>query len=488
MGVDASMSVSIIVGGELWGLIACHHYSGPHRPGVAVRNAAEFLAQLISLRVGDTLEADNRRQAIELALIADRVAESFAATSQWGVEVVLHQHEHDVLAMTGAGGLVIAANGALDVRIGEVPTVDALSAIVAAWPVERDVFVHDDLSTIVPQVDRAVSSGVLAFPLASDRSEYVMWVRPELVRLVDWGGDPHNAELAASEGAEVRLSPRRSFERWRETIRGRSLPWTESEQRVAQRFARHLGAALRRGQRDATALATDLQRIMRPSELPMTSEFRFDALYEPSGSGSIGGDWYDAFTFGAHHVAAVIGDVTGHGLPAASEMAQLRNALRAYLVDDPSPAAALRRLDRLVHELLPGSIATVACAVIDTADATMRVSHAGHPPVLVVGEDGTAFVELDGDSLLGLDWTRERHERTVDLSGVDAIVLYSDGLVESRRRDLDTGMDALRRAATDVIAERRASPAAQLAAVLVEADHEDDVTTLVIHRPAGRRR
>ena len=227
---------------------------------------------------------------------------------------------------------------------------------------------------------------------------------------------------------------------------------------------------------------------MRPAALPVTADFRFDAFYEPSGLGSIGGDWYDAFAVGTGHVAAVIGDVTGHGLPAASDMAQLRNALRAYLVDDPSPAGALERLDRLVHDLLPGAIATVVCAIIDTAGSTMRISHAGHPPAVVVGDDGVEFVELDGDPLLGLESRRPRHERLVDLTGVQAIVLYSDGLIETRRRDLIAGMAALAAVAADVVGTPTASPAAHLAAELVDPGHEDDVTTLVIHRAAGRPR
>ena len=233
--------------------------------------------------------------------------------------------------------------------------------------------------------------------------------------------------------------------------------------------------------------AAALQRSLLPTALPVADGAQLAARYVP-GEGVVGGDWYDVFTLPSGQLCVVIGDVTGHGLPAASDMAQLRNALRAYLVDDPSPAGALSRLDRLVHELLPGSIATVVCAIIDGPGATMRISHAGHPPALIIGTDGPAFVELDGDPLLGLDPTRARHERVVDLAGVDAVVLYSDGLIETRRRDLTAGMAALHDAAADLVGQPGGSPTAYLAAHLVEPGHEDDVTTLVIHRRAGRRR
>src|SRR6478735_5903466 len=110
MGVDASMSVSAVIVGELWGLIACHHYSGPHRPGVTVRNAAEFLAQLISLRIAETLDT------------------------------VLRQHADDVLALAGAQGVVISAHGELDVRLGTVPSTAELARLIGKWPDGEEVF------------------------------------------------------------------------------------------------------------------------------------------------------------------------------------------------------------------------------------------------------------------------------------------------------------------------------------------------------------
>jgi len=132
--------------------------------------------------------------------------------------------------------------------------------------------------------------------------------------------------------------------------------------------------------RDITAAADDLQRAMLPRSLPEVPGWRVDAHYAPAGAGRVGGDWYDAFRIGPDCLALVIGDVAGHGLEAASDMAQLRNALRAYLLDGPEPADALERLDRLMAELMPDSVATVACVVVDLERAVARVAHAGHPP------------------------------------------------------------------------------------------------------------
>ena len=119
-----------------------------------------------------------------------------------------------------------------------------------------------------------IASGVIGFALMNDRSELVAWFRSELVQAVDWGGDPHNAKLAATEGDHVRLSPRRSFDLWRETIRGRAEPWDDSAVQAAQRFTRHLGAALLRYERDSASLARDLQRVMRPGGAPVAARVR----------------------------------------------------------------------------------------------------------------------------------------------------------------------------------------------------------------------
>ncbi|MET0324811.1 MAG: SpoIIE family protein phosphatase, partial [Ilumatobacteraceae bacterium] len=423
MGVGASMSVSIVINGELWGLIACHHYSGVHHVSVPARNAAEFLAQLISHRISETLEADARSRTIELTAVADHVAHAFATAREADIDEILHAHESDVLALAGATGLVVRANGAT-VRLGATPTDDVVDRILECWPAGDEVLQTHRLGEVCAGAAGSadVASGVLGFALMNDRSELVAWFRGELVQSVDWGGDPHNAKLAATEGDHVRLSPRRSFELWRETISGRSEPWDDSTIQAAQRFTRHLGAALLRDERDSASLARDLQRVMRPEALPAWPGFVFSVFSQSAGRGEIGGDWYDVFSIDDDLVAAIVGDVAGHGLVAASEMAQLRNVLRAYMTEGAGPANALERLDRYMMRNLPGSIATVVCAVIDTTTSTVRISHAGHVPALLVTGDRADFVPLDGDPLLGFHATA-RTERSVALADGDTLAL-----------------------------------------------------------------
>ena len=483
MGVGASMSVSIVINGELWGLIACHHYSGAHRVSVPARNAAEFLAQLISHRISETLEADVRSRTIELTATADLVAHAFATTRHADIDEVLRVHEREVLALAGATGFVVRAAG-VTVRLGRTPPDEDIDRIVECWSAGDEVLQTDRLGEVCPSAvaSTAVASGVLGFALMNDRSELVAWFRTEHVQSVDWGGDPHNAKLAATEGEHVRLSPRRSFDLWRETIRGRAEPWDDSAVQAAQRFTRHLGAALLRYERDSASLARDLQRVMRPEALPALPGYDMSVYAQSAGRGEIGGDWYDVFTIDDDLVAVIVGDVAGHGLVAASEMAQLRNVLRAYLTDGAGPADALERLDHYMLHSLPGSIATVVCAVLDTRTAALRISHAGHVPALLTVGDRPELVPLDGDPLLGFQATT-RTERRYELAAGDSLALYSDGLVETRRLPLDDGLAQLQREAAAVLrrgpAEGRAR---ELASRMLSEHHHDDVTVLLVGR------
>jgi light-regulated signal transduction histidine kinase (bacteriophytochrome) len=468
MGVSASMSVSIVVQGELWGLIACHHYSGPHRPDVAARNAAEFLAQLISLRIGEAEGADTRSRTLEQVALADRVADAIQAPD---LDAALRAEHGAVLGLARATGMVVVGDDGW-IGVGAVPADGLVRQVLLGWPRSSGVLRVDELDLGADEV----ASGVLAFPLTSDRREAVLWFRPELVRQVDWGGDPHNAKLAAEEGDHVRLSPRKSFDLWRETVRGRSEPWLDSDVAAATRFTRHLTAGLLRRQRQQAELASDLQRVMRPSTLPVVAGWTFDVHDEPAGQGQIGGDWFDVFDAGDGRVVAVVGDVAGHGLRAAAEMAQLRNSLRAYLLDDPSPARALTRLDALMTRVLPGSIATAVCAVIDTAAAEAQIAHAGHVPAILASEGTARFLVTSGEPLLGVRYGA-RQDRTVPFTPGHSLVLYSDGLVERRTRPIDDGFELLRQAATVQVG------AAWLAEQMRGDDvPEDDVSVLVVTR------
>lgn len=481
MGVSAAMSLSIVIQGELWGLIACYHHAGSHRPDVGVRNAAEFLAQLTSLRIAEAADAEVRSRTAELVAVADHVAELLQSPTVPDIGHVLQAREADVLAIARATGALVVTDAEW-IRLGVVPSDEVVLDVLARWPGQGTILRTDHAG-----VDEATdtASGVLAFSLADDRRDVVIWFRPEHVRHVEWVGAPPSGdatELVDASDDRARRPPP-SFRRWRETVRHRSDPWHESEVRAAMRFTRHLTTALMRRERHHAEIASDLQRAMRPSSVPSVAGWRIDVHDEPAGTGLIGGDWFDVFDAGEGLLVAVVGDVAGHGLRAAAEMAQLRNSLRAYLFDDPSPARALERLDLMMARVLPGTIATAVCAVIDTATASTQVSHAGHVPTLVGGLAGAAFVtDAEGDALLGVGHGARR-EQHLDLAPGAALVMYSDGLIEQRQRSIDDGLELLRQTIPKALAQPDGT---NVAAWIVEQVHDDrhidDTSVLVLRR------
>ncbi|MEQ9163687.1 MAG: SpoIIE family protein phosphatase, partial [Ilumatobacter fluminis] len=324
-----------------------------------------------------------------------------------------------------------------------------------------------------------VAAGILAMSMSGDRDDLAVWFRPEQVEFVDWAGDPYEKEVAA-ERPGVRLAPRRSFELWREVVRGRSEPWAEPEMAAAYRFTRHLISSKLRRDREAVSIADDLMKVALPARLPSVPGYALDAHYAPDGQGRVGGDWYDVVTLG-DRTAFVVGDVAGHGLRAASTMTQARNSLRAYLADDPEPTVAAAKLDRLLRTMLPGELVTLVVAVLDHESSRVRLCGAGHLPPLVVDAHGAQHASMPVNRLLGaFDGPYEAVE--FELVPGQMLLLYSDGLVEKPGRDIDEGLGVLRRE-SQLLAEASIDGwAERLADLMAGLDPHDDVTALAVRR------
>jgi serine phosphatase RsbU (regulator of sigma subunit) len=148
----------------------------------------------------------------------------------------------------------------------------------------------------------------------------------------------------------------------------------------------------------------------------------------------------------AGRVGIAIGDVMGHGLQAAAVMGQLRAALHAYALEDWAPAELLSRLDRVVDSLPGLHLATCMYVVYDPETRRATVSNAGHlPPLLIMPDEEPDYLVLDPGLPLGVGDIRRFPETSLELPAGSGIVLYTDGLVESRRYPLQDGMDRLRR-------------------------------------------
>jgi chemotaxis family two-component system sensor kinase Cph1 len=483
MGVRASMSVSLLSHGRLWGLVACHHYSGPHYPGAATRNVAEFLGRTASLLIQGKEDEAHYVDALAITATAADLTRSLAGTIRTPLDTLAA--DGGVLDLIdGASGAAVRVHNEIRL-LGATPSADDVEALAGLlWAGGRRMVVSDALGRDLPGTDltdriAGSASGVLAVPLTSgERSDFLMWFRPEVLREVAWAGDPRDKSLELTDDG-LRLSPRASFSAWVEHVRGRSDPWSPTETAAAQRLGQDVDELLARRTAEDGRIAAALQQIVLTERPAIPAGFSMASRYVPSGKDIIGGDWYDVTVLPDGRVVLMVGDVAGHGMGVAAITAQMRHALRAYLVNEGSASTALRRLGTLIGALLPGKLATVVAAELDPKTGVVRVTSAGHLPILHLTADGAHLLHEATGPALGVDVARDYAEVTVELARGDALVLYSDGLVEERGVHLLRSLEQLRdRAASggrdpDELCERllAAAPATR-----------DDVTVLALSR------
>ena len=475
MGVRASMSISLLRHGRLWGLIACHHYSGPHLPPFGSRAAAEFLGSTLSLRLVDQYEEDElqRRLAAQEVL-----GELIVATLDDDTPLVaMLLDTPSLLDLVPADGVVVELEGQTVAR-GTVPPQDAVEGVVAwARAGHDEIAATDRLADELPDLDLdpGVAAGTLVLNLPD--GQYVAWFRREVLRSVDWGGDPHNKAIAVAEGDEVRLSPRKSFERWRETVRRRSEPWTPSETESAAALRRHLVESLYRRTRGALRVAEVMHRSLMPQSIPTLENWQLSAQYEPAAGGRVGGDWYDAFELPDGRLIMLLGDVAGHGITVAGTMAQLRNALRAQLFTGATPAEALHQLNAFCLHMLPGVFATVIVARVDLGTGDVEAASAGHlmPYLTSSGQAWQASIRLSPP--IGARGATYRLS-TFGIEHGHGLVMFSDGLVERRGEAIDDGIDRLAR----VLGRVGDSPATLIWDSTRTDDSDDDITIITLQR------
>ena len=251
-------------------------------------------------------------------------------------------------------------------------------------------------------------------------------------------------------------------------------------------LAAQAGQGLRRAlaHQERHSTAEQLQRSLMPRSLPSLPGLDLGALFRPGGvSTDVGGDWYDVIDLADGSVVIALGDVMGRGTTAAILMSEMRAALRAYAVLDPAPATVLARMDELVmSQPLNEQLIVLAYGLVSPDRSALRLALAGHPPPLVVAPDGTVDVLVGGSGpALGLGagpW----QEATVDLRPRPLVMLYSDGVVESRRRDLFDGIDELVGHIAAIPARRRQPRdlCTRLAHLMADGASDDDVTLIAL--------
>jgi len=233
-------------------------------------------------------------------------------------------------------------------------------------------------------------------------------------------------------------------------------------------------------------VATTLQRSLLPT-LPDIPGISAAARYlVSSATAQVGGDWYDLFALPDGAIGVAIGDVMGHDVAAAAAMGQLRSVLRSYAYEGSSPSIVLDRMDRLVQGFEMAEVATAIYGrlILDNGAGMLLFSNAGHLPPLVRQPDGSVHrLDRGTHHLIGAlaPGAVRRGEAAVSLAPGSLILLYTDGLVETRLRHFDEGIDALCAALT---ALDPTAPLDQLCEDLVkemvDPNPDDDVAVLAL--------
>lgn len=253
MGVAASMSVSIVRDGKLWGLVACHHFT-PKLVSYETRKACSFIGQILGGEIGRREAEEDSTYNSEATRIQARFLELIRSSTYPLAELV--NAKPNLLDLIPAAGAAIVMKHRAQM-IGVTPSYTEVLSIVAAL---RAADVPSTFATrsLRNHFSDAASmtktaSGVIALEVSAKNEEYILYFRPEVAQTVTWGGDPNKAAIATDDG--FRLSPRKSFAAWREQLQGAALPWTRNEVGVADELRKLVGSISHRAPSSADGWA-----------------------------------------------------------------------------------------------------------------------------------------------------------------------------------------------------------------------------------------
>jgi diguanylate cyclase (GGDEF)-like protein/PAS domain S-box-containing protein len=237
MGTAASLTIGLTQGAELWGMLVCHH-STPRVAGPELRAAAGTLGQVVSLLLSSLSESEVFAQRLQRHETLRAVVAQLHAPLP--LAQALEAGAPDLLRLVDANGALICLSGQT-YCIGHTPPPAAAEAALAVLgEVESaQVRAFDDVGLRFPRLAACTheGSGALWLPLTDDNDDAILWFRPEQARSVTWGGNPHTHTIHAahtSEGTAAPISPRTSFAAWKESVTGRSAPWTPVDLAMAR--------------------------------------------------------------------------------------------------------------------------------------------------------------------------------------------------------------------------------------------------------------
>jgi hypothetical protein len=247
-----------------------------------------------------------------------------------------------------------------------------------------------------------------------------------------------------------------------------------------RRQAEWLASENRRMYSEQRSIADVLQHALLPQSLPEIPGVELAFRYVAGGEGTdVGGDWYDVIPIDENRFLFVLGDVSGRGVEAATIMARLHFAIRAYAIQGDEPQVILAKLGRLLSIELDKSFATVLCGVVDVAGHVITLVNAGHPPILLLSGTSGHFLATSIYPPVGVEDSTQYEPVRLDIPAGATIVAFTDGLVERRGETIDAGLERLRALST----ERPLGLDDLLTKILTEstaAEYHDDTAILAV--------
>lgn len=231
MGVTATLVVSLVREGRLWGLIAAHHYS-PRNLLYGMRAACDLMAEVISTRIAAIENYAHAQVAILVRRLEQRLVEATSVEGDW--RLALFRNPRTLLQPLEATGATLFHDGEV-LSTGEVPATPELRELLRWVDAQHQAqpFSCSSVAQANPALETLTptASGVLAVKLSTTRPDYLMWFRKEQLLTVTWAGDPTKPVVGNNP---LELSPRRSFAAWSEIVRGTALPWSTTELALAR--------------------------------------------------------------------------------------------------------------------------------------------------------------------------------------------------------------------------------------------------------------
>ncbi|MDX2217015.1 MAG: response regulator [Oculatellaceae cyanobacterium bins.114] len=245
MGVAGTLTISLIADRQLWGLIACHHYS-PKQVDYETRQTCAFLGQFASIELIHQQDRELDSYRTQVKTIRDQLQQALLQEPNF-IQPLLTRHATELLSLVHADGVAIALDQTMTL-IGQTPSLPEVQSLLAWLPQlnQPEIYLTDCLARLYPaaRAFKQIASGILAISIVLHQKSYhLIWFRPEQFQTVNWAGNPQDA-MTVDDLGKLHLCPRKSFAIWKETVQETSLPWQSAEIEAARMMRNTLMLAL----------------------------------------------------------------------------------------------------------------------------------------------------------------------------------------------------------------------------------------------------